>query len=223
LLRAEGFTDIRYVETASTDDYWQTMAAGKVDFSLGYASEYLTQIDAGALITLLAGVMVGCYELFASEGIHSIAELRGKSVGRQALGSQSAVLLTLMTAQLLPRMSIGSPPIPPPSRSSYSSTARLMHFSAFRPSRRNSVPATSAACSSTPPLTGPDRSIFCCMLAGSSAFVREHPVAIKRVLRAILKAADLCATDPARAAQLLVDGGFTPRYDYALQTLTDNG
>jgi hypothetical protein len=30
LLRAEGFTDVRYVETASTDDYWQMMAAGKV-------------------------------------------------------------------------------------------------------------------------------------------------------------------------------------------------
>ena len=60
LLLAEGFTDVRYVETASTDDYWQMMAAGKVDFSLSYASTYLTQIDAGAPITLLAGVMVGC-------------------------------------------------------------------------------------------------------------------------------------------------------------------
>src|SRR5215469_11418124 len=82
LLRAEGFTDVRYVETASTDDYWQTMAAGKVDFSLSYASSYLTQIDAGAPITLLAGVMVGCFELFAREGIRSIGELKGKSVGR---------------------------------------------------------------------------------------------------------------------------------------------
>ena len=49
-----------------------------------------------------------------------------------------------------------------------------------------------------------------------------HPVATKRVLRAILKATDLCATNPAHAAQRLVDGGFTPRYDYALQTLNDN-
>ena len=40
-------------------------------------------------------------------------------------------------------------------------------------------------------------------------------------LRAILKAADLCATDPMRVARRLVDGGFTGRYDYALQTLND--
>jgi NitT/TauT family transport system substrate-binding protein len=37
-----------------------------------------------------------------------------------------------------------------------------------------------------------------------------------------LKAADLCATDPPRAARQLVDGGFTTRYDYALQTLSEN-
>ena len=41
------------------------------------------------------------------------------------------------------------------------------------------------------------------------------------MLRAILKAADLCATEPARVARQLVDGGFTARYDYALQTLSE--
>jgi NitT/TauT family transport system substrate-binding protein len=63
---------------------------------------------------------------------------------------------------------------------------------------------------------------FCCFLAGNPDYVRMHPVATKRVLRAILKATDLCASDPARAARRLVDGGFAARYDYALQTLTDN-
>ena len=59
------------------------------------------------------------------------------------------------------------------------------------------------------------------MLSGNRDFVRDHPVATKRVLRAILKAADLCAAEPEQAARRLVDGGFTTRYDYALQTLTE--
>jgi NitT/TauT family transport system substrate-binding protein len=46
-------------------------------------------------------------------------------------------------------------------------------------------------------------------------------VATKRALRAILKAADLCATEPARVARRLVAGGFTDQYDDALQMLTD--
>jgi hypothetical protein len=43
----------------------------------------------------------------------------------------------------------------------------------------------------------------------------------KRVLRALLKATDLCGIQPASVAQRLVDGGFTPRYDYALQLLSE--
>jgi NitT/TauT family transport system substrate-binding protein len=62
---------------------------------------------------------------------------------------------------------------------------------------------------------------FCCMVAGNTDFVREHPVATKRVLRVILKATDICAADPEKAARRLIDGGFTQRYDYALQALTD--
>ena len=46
--------------------------------------------------------------------------------------------------------------------------------------------------------------------------------ATKRVIRAVLKAADLCAREPEVAARLIVEGGCTERYDYALQTLTEN-
>src|SRR6516225_4574245 len=54
---------------------------------------------------------------------------------------------------------------------------------------------------------------YCCMLATRTEFARRYPVATKRVLRAILKAADLCASEPKRVAQLLVDQGYTTRYD----------
>jgi len=57
------------------------------------------------------------------------------------------------------------------------------------------------------------------MLAGSADYVENRPVATKRVVRAILKATG--ASEPARAARMLVDGGYTPRFDYALQTLKE--
>lgn len=62
---------------------------------------------------------------------------------------------------------------------------------------------------------------LCCMLAGSTEFVRRYPIATKRLLRAILKATDLCATEPERVARVIVDRGFTRRYDYALQALKE--
>src|SRR5262245_7935285 len=59
------------------------------------------------------------------------------------------------------------------------------------------------------------------MLAGNRDYIRKHPVATKRFLRAIVKAADLCASQPERVARQIVDAGFTPRYDFALQTLKE--
>jgi NitT/TauT family transport system substrate-binding protein len=59
------------------------------------------------------------------------------------------------------------------------------------------------------------------VLAGNSDYVQNYPVATKRVVRAVLKATDICAGEPERAARRLVDGGFTERYDYTLQGLGD--
>jgi NitT/TauT family transport system substrate-binding protein len=36
-----------------------------------------------------------------------------------------------------------------------------------------------------------------------------------------LKATDLCAVDPQRSARTLVDKGYTPRYEYALQVMKE--
>jgi len=62
------------------------LAQGKLDFDTNFASNYIRAIDAGETITLLAGVHVGCFEFFAHEGVRTITDLKGKSVGVQALG-----------------------------------------------------------------------------------------------------------------------------------------
>ena len=48
---------------------------------------------------------------------------------------------------------------------------------------------------------------FCCMAVARRDFVRRYPVATKRALRAILKASDICAREPERAARYLIDKG----------------
>ena len=100
LLRAEGFTDIRYVDVPPTLATPLAVARGEVDFSLVYASLSVQAIDAGDPIAVLAGVHVGCQELLGNDSIRGIADLKGKSVGVQALGSTPHVLLTLIAAQI---------------------------------------------------------------------------------------------------------------------------
>ena len=59
------------------------------------------------------------------------------------------------------------------------------------------------------------------MLAVNAAYAEKNPAATKRVVRAILKSADICAAEPERVARLLVDGGRTEQYDYAVQSLRE--
>jgi NitT/TauT family transport system substrate-binding protein len=59
------------------------------------------------------------------------------------------------------------------------------------------------------------------MLGTHTNYARKHPIATKRVLRAIMKAADLCAAQPEWVARRIVERGFTERYDFALQSLKE--
>jgi len=59
---------------------------------------------------------------------------------------------------------------------------------------------------------------FCCMLTGNAEFLRKHPVVTKRVVRAVCKDADLCASEPMRVAQVMAARGYR---DYVVQTLND--
>jgi len=62
---------------------------------------------------------------------------------------------------------------------------------------------------------------FCCALVANRAFVTQHPAATKRALREILKATDLCATEPERLVDLLVNQGYATQRSYAVQGLKE--
>jgi NitT/TauT family transport system substrate-binding protein len=224
LLRAEGFTDIRYADAPEPGAIGPVIR-GEVDFSPLYASQCVRTIDAGEPLMLLAGVMVGCFELFAKEGIASVAELKGKSVGVGAVGSLSQELLTLITAQvgLDSRKDIQWVTDPKVKPIELFVQGKIDAFLGFPPEPQELRARHIGHVILNTAVDRPWSQYFCCMLAGNREFVAMHPVATKRVMRAILKATDLCAAEPARAAQWLADRGFTPHYDYALQTLSENG
>jgi NitT/TauT family transport system substrate-binding protein len=62
---------------------------------------------------------------------------------------------------------------------------------------------------------------FCCMITASREFVRKHPVATKRAMRAIFKADAMCALEPTRVTQLMVERGYTANTDLAARTLRE--
>jgi NitT/TauT family transport system substrate-binding protein len=62
---------------------------------------------------------------------------------------------------------------------------------------------------------------FCCMLVSHREHVEGYPTATKRLLRAILKATDLCASEPQLAAQKLAERAPEVGYETALAIMGD--
>jgi NitT/TauT family transport system substrate-binding protein len=218
LLRAEGFTDVRYVDIPiqrPTD----ALDRGQVDFVSNSAVNYVIDVDAGAAITIVSPVHGGCYELFAHGGIRAIGDLKGKIVGT----TSDPPLMSMIAAWvgLDPKKDltlVGDPAAKPLELFVQGKLDALLGFPPV-PQELHARKVGHVILKTA--VDRPWSQYFCCMLAGNREFVRSHPVATKRVIRAVLKAADLCASAPERAARLLVKGGFAERYDYALQTLNE--
>jgi NitT/TauT family transport system substrate-binding protein len=219
LLRAEGFTEIRRVQDAPVD----AVARGEVDFHLDPAAWGASQVDDGEAVTALAGVHIGCFELFAHAPIRTISDLKGKRVGVRRLGSGAHLLLAIMVAHvgLDPQADIAWIAKPEGKFIERFAAGEVDAFLGFPPEPQELRARNVGRVILNMATDLPWSQYFCCIAYGQREFVRAHPVATKRFLRVILKATDLCASEPERAAQLLVNAGYTGRYEYALQTLRE--
>jgi NitT/TauT family transport system substrate-binding protein len=219
LLRAEGFTDVRYEDT-SADDLSAAITQRKVDFALDFPVLFAPAIDAGQPVTVVAGVHVGCFELFAQSDVRTIANLKGKTVGFELA---PAALLRLMAAEvgLDPDKDFRWVTDPSAKPLELFAEGKIDAFVAFPPEPQELRARRAGHVILSTAADRPWSQYFCCMLLSHRDYIRSYPVATKRVLRAILKATDLCASEPMRVARSLVDGGYTSRYDYALQTLNE--
>ena len=219
LLRAEGFAEIEYIE----GEINEAVASGRVDFNTHFAPQWVSVIDGGGPVTVLTGVHVGCFELFGKEGIRSIADLKGKSVGIAAPESSDHLFVSVMAAHigLDPVNDINWITSQSPTPAELFADGKIDACLGLPPVPQELRARNIGHVVVNSAMDRPWSEYFCCMLAGHSDYVQKNPVATKRVLRAVLKGADLCASEPERAARRLVDGGFTANYDYALQTMRD--
>ena len=219
LLRAEGFTDVRYVDT-NVRTQSEDLGRGKLDFQPSLSLSWITAIDAGVPIAIVAGVHAGCYELFAHGDIHGIADLKGKKVGY--LGGPELISMMAAYVGLDPKKDLTLVSDPAAKPLGLFAEGKLDAYLAFPPEVQELHARKVGHVVLRTAVDRPWSQYFCCMLAANREYAARYPVATKRVIRAVLKAADLCAREPEVAARLIIEGGFTERYEYALQTLTEN-
>ncbi|TMA53822.1 MAG: ABC transporter substrate-binding protein [Deltaproteobacteria bacterium] len=221
-LPGEGFTEVQYVDLRGSA-YTKTTAAGEIDFGSNFIGPTLTRLEAGDPLVLLSGTHVGCFEMFAHEQVRTVRDLKGKTMAVGQLGGSEHTFISSILAYvgIDPQKEVHWVTHPFEASTQLFAEGKIDAVAAQPPQSQELRARQIGHVLVNSTVDRPWSQYYCCMVYTHKAFVQQYPVATKRVLRAILKAADLCTSEPERAARFLVDKGYTKIYDYARETMQD--
>jgi NitT/TauT family transport system substrate-binding protein len=221
-LPGEGFTEVQYVDLHGSS-FPQATAAGEVDFGSNFIGPTLTRLEAGAPFVLLSGTHVGCFELFAHEPVRAVRELKGKTMAVRQLGNTEHTFIASILAYvgIDPQKEVHWVTHPFDVSPQRFAEGKIDAIAAQPPQSQELRARQIGHVLINSTVDRPWSQYYCCMVYSHKAFVQQYPVATKRVLRAILKAADLCTSEPERAARFLVEKGYTTHYAYARETMQE--
>ena len=195
------------------------LVSGQVDIAMGFAGPRILNLDAAEPIVILAGVHVGCFELFGTDRVRTMRDLKGKRVAVDRIGSPSYTLVSIILANvgLDSRKDINW--VTGTEADSVRLLAEkkidgLLLSSGSRPYPQELRAKKIGHVILNSMMDRPWSQYFCCLLTANREFVRKHPMATKRALRAILKKADIIAREPGPTARLLVEKGYVRKDDY---------
>lgn len=224
LLRLEGFTQIEYVRM-NYDTYHNLgaiVAAGKADITQDAAISFVPLLDARQPVVILSGVHLGCWELFGASNVRAIRDLKGKRIPISTPGAEEHLVVSSILAYIGmdPRKDVQFVEIPlfDDQIKAFRAGAVDALF-AFPPQPQRLRAEGIGHVVIDAARDRPWSQYYCCVVGANRDFMTRNPVATKRALRAFLKAADICARDPQRAARYLVAKGYEPRYETALEVL----
>ena len=224
LFQAEGFSDTQYVTRPGPVSWaMKALAAGELDIQVTYCTNLILQLDAGDPVVILGGIHVGCYELFGAERVRAVRDLRGRKVAVPELGSGHHTFVSMMASHvgLDPRKDIEWVVQPADESKKLLAEAKIDALMAFPPDPQELRAKKIGHVVVASAIDRPWSQYFCCVIGANANFVRKHPIATKRAARAILKATNLCSTEPVQAARFLVNRDIANSYEYVLQALKD--
>jgi len=215
LLKADGFTAVEYLKVKGSVA-GKTLSDGVADFVTIDAPSFVLDADAGMALVVLGGVHTGCFELFGTDRVHSVRDLKGKTVALLNLGRgrQAFVASILKNVGLDPQKDVQWVVHPPAEAMRLLAEGKIDAWMGFPPEPQELRARRIGHVLVDTKSDRPWSQYFCCMIGGNRDFVRKYPIATKKVVRAILKASELCVTEPERIARLMVDRGYASNYEY---------
>ncbi|MGH7318483.1 MAG: ABC transporter substrate-binding protein [Candidatus Rokuibacteriota bacterium] len=223
LLQSEGFTDIQYVK--SEGGPYRALAEGTADVNSGLGGQFIIRVDAGDPVVILSGTHVGCFELFGTDRIRTVTDLKGKTVAVPGMGTSHHVIVASMAAYvgLDPRKDITFVTPLTADAMRLLEAGKIDAMMGFPPEPQELRARKIGHVVVNTTTDRPWSQYFCCMLGANREFIRKHPVAVRRAVRAILKANDICAREPERVGRLYVASGYVSasQYEFVVQAMKE--
>ena len=196
---------------------------GKADFDLAAVCSLMSALDRGTDLVTLMGTHLGCYELFGSRRVRSIRDLRGATVAIDGLGGAQHAMLSSMAAYVGvdPRSDIHWRTQLPPAGKQLYIDGKVNAYLGFPPETQELRARGIGPVIVNTATDKPWSQYVCCMLVASREFPEKYPHATKRVMRALIRAAEICSREPERVARTLLDQRVVERYEYGLQSLLE--
>lgn len=218
-LKAEGFEDVVF----RLDKSPIAVGPGKIDLDLPSVSTIMTHLDDGAQISVLGTIHLGCYELFAKPGIQTIRDLKGKTIPVSGLRNAQHALLSVMMAYvgMNPQRDINWVEVRPREGVEWMKRGAADAYLSFPPDGDLLRAAGHSNVIVNTAVDRPWSHYGCCLLTSYPDFIEANPVATRRAMRALLKAADYCATNPERTARVLTEKGVVKDQAIALSSLRE--
>jgi NitT/TauT family transport system substrate-binding protein len=171
----------------------------------------ILQIEAGDPLVVLAGAHVGCFELFGTNGVHAIRDLKGRTVGVPEPGGSSHVFLASLLAHvgLDPRTDVTWATHEGLEAMQLLADGKIDGYLGFPPEPQQLRARGIGQVVVNSLVDRPWSQYFCCMVIANRHYVAQHPVATARALRGILTGLDVSGRDPDGAVRYLVETGYT--------------
>jgi NitT/TauT family transport system substrate-binding protein len=175
------------------------------------------------MVTMLAGLYIGCFELFAKDGINSVADLKGRSVGTPALEPNAHVFLSAMAALvgLDTTKDIKLVTSADPKPIELFLDGKVDAFLGFPPEPQRLRAQNVGNVIVNNAQDRPWSQYFCCMLGATpSSRGRSRSPPSAWCARFCGRPVSASTRRPGSRGKSSTRG-FTPNYDYAVQTLSD--
>jgi NitT/TauT family transport system substrate-binding protein len=188
------------------------LATGKIDATQGNF-KWIKPIEQGLNVRLVAGIHNGCIQLVVpvNSPIKSIKDLKGKTVGVEAIGGGPMILIAMELKKLGIdfKKDVSWKAYPGPQAEQAVEKGEIDAIGIWDPWGEIALQKHTYRRIFSSSIDKPYKDLYCCFLGLRTDFITKEPEVAKRVVEAWLKGVDSVAKNPEEAAKIEIDNKYT--------------